>query len=152
MFSFPSHICKSPTKLSIPMPNATILASTSTGFTSMVVKAYNNIIIIIIISITITWIAWSHNVGIWLMHLRTMFKCLMLVSTSWPAADISAVTAWADFSAARLGVNSPVMSSRSRMCWEYINFNVIFWNLEYFQTCICFSRDGLMLTESCSML
>ena len=62
--------------------------------------------------------AWSQSVGIWQIHLRTMFRCLMLVRTSWPAADISAVTAWAHFRAARPGVSRPVMSSSSKMCYK----------------------------------
>ena len=42
----------------------------------------------------------------------------MLVRTSWPAADISAVTAWAALSALRLGSRRPVMSSWRRMSWH----------------------------------
>ena len=46
---------------------------------------------------------------------------LMLVRTSWPAADISAVTAWAALRALRLGPRRPVMSSWRRMSWTQVH-------------------------------
>ena len=57
----------------------------------------------------------------------------MLVNTSL-LVTISSIILWAAFRAPRLGSNSPVMSSASRIC------------------SICLQREGVMLTVSCSML
>ena len=75
----------------------------------------------------------SQRTGMLWMDFLSMSRCFMLVRTSltW---TISPIILWAALRAVRLGSNSPVMSSVRRISW------------------ICWCKEGVMLTESCSML